>query len=233
MLCCACSVALDSLWPPQTGCLVHGDSPGKNYWNGLPCPPPEYLPKTGIKPRCPTLQAGSWRSEPPGKPNYLSIFSLNCFLIQPHCFTSWFLRIKVPIFNINLFNWRLITLQYCIGFAKILKNPRHSLSSKFLYIFSLLPEILIQSVKQLAFALFRSHSINRPSQVTARDTLCKVILWCQSYFPYPISFHLLPPWNYIFFFVLPLKYELHSKEQLFGPHMCTVLRACNCFWQSR
>ena len=68
-------------------------------------------------------------------------------------------------------------------------------------------------VKQFAFALFRPHSINRPSQVTTRDILCKVTLCCQSYFPYLISFHLLPPWNYIFFCVLLLKYELQQRSK--------------------
>ena len=33
----------------------------------LPCPPPVDLPKPGIKPRSPALQADSLPSEPPGK----------------------------------------------------------------------------------------------------------------------------------------------------------------------
>ena len=41
----------------------------QEYWSGLPCSPPGDLPSTGIKPRCPTLQADSLASEPPGKPN--------------------------------------------------------------------------------------------------------------------------------------------------------------------
>ena len=39
----------------------------QEYWSGLPCPPPGDLPKPGIKPRSPSLQADSLPSEPPGK----------------------------------------------------------------------------------------------------------------------------------------------------------------------
>ena len=49
--------------PP--GSSVHGDSPGKNA-SGLLCPPPGDLPKPGIEPRSPTLQADSLPAEPQG-----------------------------------------------------------------------------------------------------------------------------------------------------------------------
>jgi len=39
----------------------------QEYWSGLPCPPPGYLPNPGIKPRSPTLQMDSLPAEPPGK----------------------------------------------------------------------------------------------------------------------------------------------------------------------
>ena len=39
----------------------------KEYWSGLPFPPPGDLPKPGIKPRSPALQVDSVLSEPPGK----------------------------------------------------------------------------------------------------------------------------------------------------------------------
>ena len=38
------------------------------YWSGLPCPPSGDLPKPGIKPRFPALQADSLPAEPPRKP---------------------------------------------------------------------------------------------------------------------------------------------------------------------
>ena len=36
-------------------------------WSGLLCPPPRDLPKPGIKPMSPALQANALLSEPPGK----------------------------------------------------------------------------------------------------------------------------------------------------------------------
>ena len=62
--------------PP--GSSVHGDSPGKNTWSGLPCPPPGDLPNPGIEPRSPALQADSLPSEPPG--SHLQICSLSLSL---------------------------------------------------------------------------------------------------------------------------------------------------------
>ena len=40
--------------------------PRQEYWSGLPCPPPEDLPNSGIKTGPLPLQAGSLQSEPPG-----------------------------------------------------------------------------------------------------------------------------------------------------------------------
>ena len=39
----------------------------QEYWSGLPCPPPEDLSNSGIKPRFPALQADSSPSESLGK----------------------------------------------------------------------------------------------------------------------------------------------------------------------
>ena len=44
----------------------------KEYWNGQPFPSPVYLPKPGIKPGFPTLQAESLPSEPLGSKSWLS-----------------------------------------------------------------------------------------------------------------------------------------------------------------
>ena len=41
----------------------------QEYWSGLWFPSPEDLPKPGIEPRFPALQADSLPSKPPGKPN--------------------------------------------------------------------------------------------------------------------------------------------------------------------
>jgi len=48
------------------------DSPGKEYWSGLPCPPPEDLPDPGIKsasPVSPALQADSLLLSHQGSPS--------------------------------------------------------------------------------------------------------------------------------------------------------------------
>ena len=42
--------------------------PRQEYWNGLPCPPPENLPNPGIEPTSPALAGGFFITEPPGKP---------------------------------------------------------------------------------------------------------------------------------------------------------------------
>ena len=49
------------------GPSVHGILQ-QEYWSGLPGSPPGDLPKPGIEPRSPALQADSLPSEPPGKP---------------------------------------------------------------------------------------------------------------------------------------------------------------------
>ena len=60
------------------------NSPGQNTGVGKPFPPPGDLPKPGIEPRAPTLQADSLLAEPQGKPpdfrtvqNKLLLF-INC-----------------------------------------------------------------------------------------------------------------------------------------------------------
>ena len=45
----------------------------QEYWSGLPCPPSGNLPNPGTKPRSPALHAGSFPSEPPGKPMYVGV----------------------------------------------------------------------------------------------------------------------------------------------------------------
>ena len=44
--------------------LCPWDSPGQEYWSGLPCPPPRDLPDPRIEPSSPALQADSLPSEP-------------------------------------------------------------------------------------------------------------------------------------------------------------------------
>ena len=53
--------------------VAHQTSPSmgfsrQEYWSGLPFPSTGDLPKPGIEPRSPALQADALTSEPPGKP---------------------------------------------------------------------------------------------------------------------------------------------------------------------
>ena len=60
----SCLTLCDPMDCSLPGSSVHGIFP--EYWNGLPCPPPGYLPDPGIKPGSPALQADYLLSEPPG-----------------------------------------------------------------------------------------------------------------------------------------------------------------------
>ena len=52
----------------------------QKYWSRLPCPPPGDLPKPGIEPGSPTLQADSLLTELQGKVRFLFI---------PHYIPRW------------------------------------------------------------------------------------------------------------------------------------------------
>ena len=49
----------------------------QGYWSGLPFPPLGDLPDPGIELRSPALQVGSSPTEPPGKPQYVLLSSMN------------------------------------------------------------------------------------------------------------------------------------------------------------
>ena len=65
---CVCSVMSNSVMPLSAGFSR------QEYWRGLPFPPPEDLPHTGIEPGSPAsaLAGGFLTTEPPGKPQELS-----------------------------------------------------------------------------------------------------------------------------------------------------------------
>ena len=65
----------------------------QEYWSGLPCSPPGDLLDPAIKPASPALQAAS---------SSLCQIGAEAFFFK---------------YKFIYFNWRLITLQYCIGFA--------------------------------------------------------------------------------------------------------------------
>ena len=70
----------------------------RQYWSGLPCPPPGVLPEPGIEPRSPTLQADSLPAEPPEKQSGL------CYFVKV-VWTNWYTYLlhilKHPYENIN------------------------------------------------------------------------------------------------------------------------------------
>ena len=74
----SCSLVTQScptLWPhglQPTRLLCPWVFSRQEYWAGLPCPPTGDLPKPGVEPRSPALQADSLPSEPPGKPEDIS-----------------------------------------------------------------------------------------------------------------------------------------------------------------
>ena len=81
------------------------------------------LPNPGIKPRSPALQADSLPAKPPEKPKNTGVGSLSLLqgiLTNPgieyrvSCIAGRFFFFS---FKFIYFNWRLITLQHCIGFA--------------------------------------------------------------------------------------------------------------------
>ena len=51
--------------------------PKQEYWSGLPFSSPRHLPKLGIKPGSPTVQADSLWSEPLGK-THMEVKSMEC-----------------------------------------------------------------------------------------------------------------------------------------------------------
>ena len=46
----SCQTLCDHMDYSPPGSSVHGDSSGKKYWSGLPCPPPGDIANPGIKP---------------------------------------------------------------------------------------------------------------------------------------------------------------------------------------
>ena len=54
-------------WTVACQVLLSMEFSRQEYWSGLPFPSSGDLPKSGIEPRSPTLEADTLTSEPPGK----------------------------------------------------------------------------------------------------------------------------------------------------------------------
>ena len=110
-------------------------------WSGLPFPSPGDLPNPGIELSSPALQADALPSEPPGKPRLQrkgefplgksdqtslpysfssplpQIYPTTGSLENLDVFMKGVMGAHIFFFNFIYFNWRLLTLQYCSGFA--------------------------------------------------------------------------------------------------------------------
>ena len=80
------------------GSSVHGFSK-QEYRSRLPFPSPGILPDPGIKPRSPALQAVSFPSEPPRKPNKLKYHVDQCMI--SHVTSTWLLRDRCMISHVS------------------------------------------------------------------------------------------------------------------------------------
>ena len=80
------------------------NSPGQNTGVGKPFPPPGDLPKPGIEPRAPTLQADSLLAEPQGKPKKTGVGSIS--LLQ------WIFQTQESNWGLLFCRWILYQLSY-------------------------------------------------------------------------------------------------------------------------
>ena len=70
--------SLSRVWLFETPLTVQSmEFSRPEYWSGEPLPSPGDLPKPGIKPRSPTLQADSLPAEPQGKPHFRHLIDPN------------------------------------------------------------------------------------------------------------------------------------------------------------
>ena len=78
-LCCAQSLSRVRLFaiPGTAAHRAPGGFSRQEYSSGLPCPPPGGLPNSAIKPRSPTMQAGSLPSQQPEKLKNTGVGSLS------------------------------------------------------------------------------------------------------------------------------------------------------------
>ena len=72
----SCLTLCDPMNCSLPGSSVHGEF-SRQYWSGLPYPPPGDLSNPGIEPRSPTMQVDSLPFEPPGKPKNTGVGSLS------------------------------------------------------------------------------------------------------------------------------------------------------------
>ena len=76
--CFSCVRLFVTLWTAALQAPLSMGFSRQEYWSGLPCPPPGYLPDPGIEPRLPALQVNSLPPELPRKPHiHTTIYKIN------------------------------------------------------------------------------------------------------------------------------------------------------------
>ena len=107
---CVCGQSCPTLWDPMDYVLPGSPSMGyfrKEFWSGLPFPPPGYLPNPGIKPASPaspSLAGRFFTTEQPGKPNKYKIPPLfihkGCpFTVSLQLLQSWLVLCGTLVFT--------------------------------------------------------------------------------------------------------------------------------------
>ena len=90
----------------------------QDYWSGLPCSPPGYLPNPGIETMLlmfPALAGSSLPLAPPGKPKLWYYLLVNTVRIELNCRTpSWCFRIAWCVENPHAWyqNWSSAIIEY-------------------------------------------------------------------------------------------------------------------------
>ena len=111
-------IAVRGLWLWLTGSVV------VLHWLGWSPACGISAPRPGMEPGSPPLQGGFLTSGPPGKP-LLFLYDLYNHIkfdcLDFPLFTNFFVHHYLKnFFNLLVFNWRRIALQYCDGFCHIL-----------------------------------------------------------------------------------------------------------------
>ena len=119
------------------GSSVHGFS-RQEYWSGLPCPTPKYLPNPGIKPGSPALQADSLPLSYQGSP-YSCISQFSCSHLSDSA-TPWTAARQVSLSITN--SWSLLRL---ISIESVMPSNHLILYCPLLLLLSIFPSIRIFS----------------------------------------------------------------------------------------